>query len=183
MNPAGRDLLNWCASEGLEWVHSVFNERKWVTWRHAGNKTWHKLDGFLTKQTGRNRWVRSVKSLNLKQKLSDHQPKQSTANLNFRKNRDGHEQQSWFETNPDWGEIQKNGLKRHLVENKLLIDVDYRPYRTILKTKYQESYEFVLLGDSILFGIFMDKSDQLKLLPVSSFWSAAQGGCGDRWRR
>ena len=28
MNPAGRDLLNWCEGEGLVWVNSFFNEKK-----------------------------------------------------------------------------------------------------------------------------------------------------------
>ena len=54
------------------------------------------------------------------------------------------------------GEPRKAALRRHLIENNVRIDEAHGPYRTIVRTKYLNSYEFAFLGDSILYGMFMD---------------------------
>ena len=85
-NVAGRNLLNWCASEGLAWVN-FFREQKRGTWCHPATEQWHELDGFLVKQKEQSRWLRALKMLHLDQRLTDHQPKQLIANLCFERNR------------------------------------------------------------------------------------------------
>ena len=51
------------------------------------------------------------------------------------------------------GESRKDALTRHLRENKVHVDHDTDPYRTIVGTKYKSSYDFAVLGD--VYGVFL----------------------------
>ena len=53
------------------------------------------------------------------------------------------------------GEPRREALIRHLVEKGIQIDEDHTPYRTMVRTKYH-IYNFAVIGDSIVYGIFLD---------------------------
>ena len=45
------------------------------TWKIFANKSLHEIDGFLVEQQQRSRLVRQVRTVAMKEKLSDHYPK------------------------------------------------------------------------------------------------------------
>ncbi|XP_075264195.1 uncharacterized protein LOC142356111 [Convolutriloba macropyga] len=87
-NTAGVDLINWCNEFGLCWTSSFFRQAKPGTWRHPRTGRWHEIDGFLVRQEDRSRWVRKIKTIQMRHRLSDHDPKYMLAKLTFSKKRE-----------------------------------------------------------------------------------------------
>ena len=83
-NRAGRDLIDWCHEHQLCWVNSFFRHNNRGTWKNPAYHTWHELDGFVMKQSQRSRVARGIRTINTRCKLSDHEPKSMSCNLQWR---------------------------------------------------------------------------------------------------
>ena len=73
-NDAGRDLINWCQSNGLAWVSSFYHQKQRGTWFNQVYGRWYELDGFIMRADQRHKHVRKVSSIN-EHSFSDHKPK------------------------------------------------------------------------------------------------------------
>ena len=83
-NRAGRDLIDWCHEHQLCWVNSFFRHNNRGTWKNPAYHAWHELDGFVMKQSQRSRVARGIRTNNTRCKLSDHEPKSMSCNLQWR---------------------------------------------------------------------------------------------------
>ncbi|XP_063727214.1 uncharacterized protein LOC134854786 [Symsagittifera roscoffensis] len=84
-NDAGNDLMNWCLRNNLQWANSFFRHRYRGTWKHTVTGARHEIDGFLVeKKVDRQRWVKDIKSSQVRTDASDHLPKEITCNLFFK---------------------------------------------------------------------------------------------------
>ena len=84
-NDAGNYLMNWCLRNNLQWTNSFFRHRYRGTWKHTVTGEWHGIDGFLVKKGDRKRWVKDIKSSQVRADVSDHLPKEMTCNLFFKR--------------------------------------------------------------------------------------------------
>ena len=68
-NPQVEDL-DWLTEHGLCRINSFIYVKKRGTWFNRANKTWHEIDGFITREEDRHR----AKALKIKsnEMLSDH---------------------------------------------------------------------------------------------------------------
>ena len=74
MNDAGRDLMDWCETNGMQYVNSYVKHQRRGTWYHQIRGEWYELDGFIMSKKDRHRMVRRMKTTN-EDDLSDHRTK------------------------------------------------------------------------------------------------------------
>ena len=74
-NAAGNDLIIWCHEHELAWTNSFFRHKKRGSWKCPARKSWHEIDGFMTRQNQRSRLVKNVRTETTSRTLSDHKPK------------------------------------------------------------------------------------------------------------
>ena len=67
----GEDQIEWLTEHGLCRVNSFFYVKKRGTWLNHGNKTWHEIDGFITREEDRHRIMKALK-IKSNEMLSDH---------------------------------------------------------------------------------------------------------------
>ena len=80
MNEAGRDLMEWCGTNGLAYVNSYMRHERRGTWQHPRSGRWYELDGFLVRKNERYGLVRRMKAMSVSV-LSDHVAKGLTVRV------------------------------------------------------------------------------------------------------
>ena len=69
MNEAGRDLMDWCEANDLVYLNRyvpVAPHPNRGTWQKPARGTWHEIDGFLMKNTDRQKMVQGMKTLDVR---------------------------------------------------------------------------------------------------------------------
>ena len=74
INDAGRDLMNWCQVNELQYANSYVRHSRRGTWYHQIRGEWYELDGFIMHKKDRHRMVKGMRTTN-ERDLSDHNPK------------------------------------------------------------------------------------------------------------
>jgi hypothetical protein len=82
-NEAGRELLDWCAEQGLVWANSFFRHGRRGTWWDSYRRRWHEIDGFVVRRHRVHTWVTNVTSMPRSEcpGVSDHVAKRMTIRL------------------------------------------------------------------------------------------------------
>ncbi|XP_063711602.1 uncharacterized protein LOC134839904 [Symsagittifera roscoffensis] len=109
-NAAGNDLINWCHEHELAWTNSFFRHKKRGTWKCPARKSWHKIDGFMTRQNQRSRLVKNVRTETTSRTLSDHKPKMMECWL--QKPRKEPERRQQRSTNINWDKLRDPATKQ-----------------------------------------------------------------------
>ena len=108
---AGNDLINWCHEHELAWTNFFFRHKKRGTWKCPARKSWHEIDGFMTRQNQRSQLVKNVRTETTSRTLSDHKPKMMECWL--QKPRKEPERRQQRSTNINWDKLRDPATKQH----------------------------------------------------------------------